>query len=164
MTSHLVTIAGMVTLLGAALIAGVFFAFSSFVMKALAAVPTPQGIAAMQSINVVVINRSFLGVFFGTAGLSLLMAGLAFSGAASSAAPLFLSGAIFYLAGTFLVTVLANVPLNNQLAAVSASHAVSGSTWKHYLVRWTKWNHVRTVSAGLSTLAYVAGLLEYSAA
>ncbi len=48
-------------LLGSAVIGGVFFAFSSFVMKALARVPASAGIGAMQSINVVVLNASFLG-------------------------------------------------------------------------------------------------------
>ena len=62
---------GVIALLGSALIGGVFFAFSSFVMKALARAPSSEGIAAMQSINVVVINPSFLSVFLGTALLSL---------------------------------------------------------------------------------------------
>src|SRR3954466_12228190 len=52
--------------LGAGLMAGVFFAFSSFVMPALARLPAAQGVQTMQSINVVVLNRSFLGVFVGT--------------------------------------------------------------------------------------------------
>ena len=38
--------------LGCGLIAGVFFAFSTFVMKALARLPSGEGMAAMQSINV----------------------------------------------------------------------------------------------------------------
>ncbi len=58
MTS-LTSFAATTALLGSALVGGVFFAFSSFVMKALARVPSPEGIAAMQSINVVVINPSF---------------------------------------------------------------------------------------------------------
>ena len=53
--------------LGSGLIAGVFFAFSSFVMGALGRLPAGQSVAAMQSINVAVLNRSFLGVFVGTA-------------------------------------------------------------------------------------------------
>ncbi|MEN8376855.1 MAG: hypothetical protein ABFS34_15610, partial [Gemmatimonadota bacterium] len=63
--------------LGSALIAGVFFAFSSFVMKALARVPPEEGLGAMQSINVVVMNVSFLGKFIGTAVLSLVVGALA---------------------------------------------------------------------------------------
>ncbi|MGH7600945.1 MAG: hypothetical protein ACREOI_31695, partial [bacterium] len=51
--------------LGCGLIAGVFFAFSAFVMKALSRLPPSEGIAAMQSINVAVINPVFLTVFLG---------------------------------------------------------------------------------------------------
>jgi uncharacterized membrane protein len=35
-------------------------------MRALERLPAPHGVAAMQSINVVVINLVFLSVFFGT--------------------------------------------------------------------------------------------------
>jgi uncharacterized membrane protein len=52
--------------LGCGLIAGVFFAFSTFVMKALAQQPAAQGIATMQSINITVINPWFMTVFLGT--------------------------------------------------------------------------------------------------
>ena len=53
--------------LGCGLMAGTFFAFSVFVMSALARLPAPQGIAAMQSINITVINPVFMLVFMGTA-------------------------------------------------------------------------------------------------
>jgi uncharacterized membrane protein len=42
----------MITALGCGLSAGALFAFSSFVMPALARLPASQGIAAMQTINV----------------------------------------------------------------------------------------------------------------
>src|SRR3990172_7116821 len=53
--------------LGSGLIGGVFFAFSALVMKALGRLPPAGGIAAMQSINVAVLNPVFFGAFFGTA-------------------------------------------------------------------------------------------------
>jgi uncharacterized membrane protein len=53
----------LLSVLGSGLVAGAFFAFSTFVMKALAALPAPQGVSAMQSINVVVLNRWFLAPF-----------------------------------------------------------------------------------------------------
>jgi uncharacterized membrane protein len=65
------------TLLGSAIIAGVFFAFSNFVMPALGRLPAVEGIVSMQAINVVVINPLFMAVFAGTAVLSLLVALLA---------------------------------------------------------------------------------------
>ena len=69
--NQLIFVVRTTALLGAALIGGVFFAFSSFVMKALSRVPSAESIAAIQPINVVVINPSFLGSFIGTAMLSL---------------------------------------------------------------------------------------------
>jgi uncharacterized membrane protein len=45
--------------LGSGLMAGIFFAFSTMVMPALSRIPPAQAIAAMQSINVVVINPWF---------------------------------------------------------------------------------------------------------
>ena len=56
--------------LGCGLMAGL--AFSVCVMRALARLAPEHGIDAMRSINIVVINRWFLSVFFGTA---LLCAG-----------------------------------------------------------------------------------------
>ena len=57
--------------LGSGAIGGVFFAFSNFVMPALARVAPAEGIHAMQAINVTVLNRLFLGTFMGTGLLSL---------------------------------------------------------------------------------------------
>ncbi len=130
-------LAGITALLGSALVGGVFFAFSSFVMNALARVPSAEGIAAMQSINVVVINPAFLGAFMGTAVLSLGVGGLAVVASSHPSASYFLAGAIFYFAGTFLVTIAGNVPLNDQLAAVSATDPAAVELWEYYLARWT---------------------------
>ena len=49
---------------GSAVSGGIFFAFSTFVMQALAKQPTSQGIATMQSINITVINPWFMAAFF----------------------------------------------------------------------------------------------------
>jgi uncharacterized membrane protein len=53
---------------------------------------------------------------------------------------------------------LGNVPLNNQLAAVSSTDPGAREVWKRYLDRWTKWNHVRTAAAMLAALLYSLGL------
>lgn len=155
--SSFTTSAVIIALLGSATIGGVFFAFSSFIMKALARLPAGEGIAAMQSINVVVLNRSFLGVFTGTAIVSLLVIALAVANWGAGSAPWYLAGALCYLIGTFLVTGVGNVPLNNRLAAVSGPDAEA--VWEHYLERWTHLNSLRTVAALLSALIFILGLL-----
>jgi uncharacterized membrane protein len=59
--------------LGCGLVAGVLFAFSTFVMKALASVPPATGIAAMQAINVTVLNPPFLAALVGSALATLVL-------------------------------------------------------------------------------------------
>jgi len=159
--SALVTPLATLALLGAALVGGIFFAFSSFVMRSLARLPAPEGITAMQSINVVVINPLFLGAFLGTGVLSLVMAGLAVAHWDAAPAAPFLCGAILYVAGTVLVTLRGNVPLNDRLAAVAATDPAARGIWAHYLVRWTRWNHVRTLAATAAALSYTLGLVRH---
>ena len=144
--------------LGCGLIAGAFFAFSTFVMRALGRLQPPQGIAAMQSINVVVINPLFMAAFLGTA---LLCAALAVSSLLTWQKPgagYLLAGSLLYIAGTFLVTIVFNVPRNDALAAVDPASAAGASLWAGYLTGWTAWNHVRTAAAlaaaGLLTIGY----------
>ncbi len=156
--NSLIPIVGTSAVLGSALIGGVFFAFSSFVMKALARVPSAKGIAAMQSINVVVINPSFLGAFVGTALLSVGVIVLVLANAGHPSAMFFLGGAAVYLAGTFLVTIFGNVPLNDELAAVSTTDPDAVKLWMQYLDRWTLWNTVRAVAAMIAALLFALGL------
>ena len=133
--------------LGCGLIAGIFYAFSSFVMKALAQLAPPAGIAAMQSINIVVINRWFLGVFFGTAVASFVLIAVAAPAWRTPRAACLISGSLIYLCGTVLVTIFGNVPWNDALAAVDPASSSSEKLWADYLRVWTTWNHVRCVAA-----------------
>jgi len=56
-------------------------------------------------------------------------------------------GAVFYLVGAILVTVVFNVPRNDALARVDPSAADAGRLWNEFVRSWTMWNHVRTVAA-----------------
>jgi uncharacterized membrane protein len=147
-------------LLGSALIGGVFFTFSSFMMKSLARLPGSEGIAAMQSINIVVINPSFLGAFTGTAALSIVVVIMVLVSRNQPSMMFLFLAAIFYFVGTFLVTIFGNVPLNERLAAVSAADPEAINLWVHYLNRWTLWNHVRTAAALAAALLYTIGLMQ----
>ena len=158
--SLVTTIAIVSAMLGSALIGGVFFTFSSFVMKALARVPSAEGIAAMQSINLVVLNPSFIGAFMGTTILSLWLVVLALIGWEAPSAPWLIAGALLYLVGTFLVTGLGNVPLNNRLAAVQAGDPAATEVWEHYLARWTLLNSLRTLAAISAALMFTVGLIQ----
>lgn len=144
--------------LGCGLIAGVFFAFSTFVMAALARLPPAQGIGAMQSINVVVINPAFLGVFFGTAVLCVVLIVAALLTWGETGAIYLLVGGVLYLVGTIGVTMACNVPRNNALAAVAPDSADGANLWARYVSGWTAWNHVRAAAALLAAASYAIAL------
>jgi uncharacterized membrane protein len=145
-------------MLGSGLMAGTFFAFSTFVMKALARLPAAAGVAAMQSINVAVINPPFLGVFLGTAVLCAVALSAAVFRWERPGAVYLLVGGVLYVAGTFLVTVLFNVPLNNSLATVHPADPDAARQWARYLSRWTAWNHVRTAAALAAVASFAMAL------
>ena len=133
--------------LGCGLIAGLFFAFSNFVMKALARLHPENGIAAMQAINVTVLNPLFLAFFLGTAAVCLLLFIYSLVRWQSPGIACLLAGSSLYLIGNYVVTMVFNVPKNNVLARVDASKSDAAGTWRNYLVVWTRWNHVRTITA-----------------
>jgi len=147
-----------VAALGCGLIAGAFFAFSSFVMKALARLPAPQGIAAMQSINLVVINPWFLGVFLGTGVVCVVLDFWSLLRWHERGAGYLLSGSMLYLVGTIFATICFNVPRNNALAAVDPESSAGAALWEGYVKSWTTWNHVRTIAALAAAALFMIAL------
>jgi uncharacterized membrane protein len=142
--------------IGSAIVGGIFYAFSSFVMKALVRIAPEQGVAAMSSINVVVINPSFMLPFAGTALVCLpLAAGSTFWWDQLSG-KLVLVAALLYLAGSFGLTMVLHQPMNLKLGALQPAQAVA--YWPQYVQTWTAWNHVRTVAALVSAMLFVVAL------
>jgi uncharacterized membrane protein len=133
--------------LGCAMMAGVFFAFSAFVMKALARLPAEQGVAAMQAINVTAVTFAFMAALFGTAAACGALAVLALFAWDESFAPYLLVGSALYLVGTILLTIAYHVPRNEALARVEPHSVEAESHWRRYLSAWTAWNHVRAGTA-----------------
>jgi uncharacterized membrane protein len=137
----------LVAALGCGLVAGVFFAFSTFVMPALTRLQPSQGIAAMQSMIITAINPLFMLAIFGTA---VACGWLAISSLLKWQQPgsvYWLVGSLLYLVGAVLVTGMFNVPLNDALAIVDPDSPDGVKLWSNYLTHWTNWNHVRTVAA-----------------
>ncbi len=157
-TSSLMDLALLVSTLGCGLMAGFFFAFSILVMKALGAIPPAHGISAMQSINVTVINPWFLVPFFGIAVLSVLLSIAAVLRWHEPGAAYVVAGGLLYFLGTFMVTMLFNVPRNNALAGVAATSTEGAALWADYLIAWTKWNHVRTIAALAGAASFTIAL------
>lgn len=135
------------TALGCGLVAGVFFAFSTFVMNALARLQPKEGIIAMQSINITAINPLFMLALFGTAVACIFLAVSTVLKWHQPGAAYLLIGSLLYLIGTVLVTIAFNVPLNDALAIAKPDSTEGANLWARYLTNWTFWNHVRTIAA-----------------
>lgn len=144
--------------LGCGLMAGVFFAFSTFVMKALARLQPAQGIATMQAINITAINPLFMTALFGTAAACIFLAISSLLKWHQPGASYLLLGSLLYLVGTVGVTIAFNVPLNDALATVGPSSVDGAGLWARYLTEWTFWNHVRTAAALAASASLTIGL------
>src|ERR1700694_2912054 len=92
--------------LGTGLMGGVFFAFSSFVMKALASLSPSQGIVAMQSINIMAVNPLFMAALFGNTAICVLLAIYSMTSWHQRGAFYLFIGSLLYLLGAFLTTAL----------------------------------------------------------
>jgi uncharacterized membrane protein len=144
--------------LGSGLIAGLFFAFSNSIMKALGKLPPNEGMAAMQNINAIILNPVFLGVFMGTDIVSAVLILLGIIRIGQPGSLWFISGALLYIIGSLLLTMVFNVPMNNALAAADAASPDGQEIWKNYLVNWTFWNHIRTIASLLASASFTVGL------
>jgi uncharacterized membrane protein len=141
------------------LMAGLLFAFSNFVMRALLQQSPEGGMRTMQAVNSLIQNPVFFVLFFGAALSTLFLAATSALHLSQPGSSLLLLGSLLYLVGTFAVTVAFNVPLNNGLAAHSAVASDAAEYWQNYVSQWLKWNHVRTITSVSAT-----GLLTWAAA
>ena len=145
--------------LGSGLMAGLFASFSNFMMKALASISPPRGIAAMQAINQTIVRPAFLAVFLGTGVLGFLAVLLGWAHWGLEARAWGLSGSIVYVLGSIGVTIAFNVPLNDRLAEIDADSGAGSKMWEIYLREWTRWNHLRSLATlGSTLLLILAGL------
>jgi len=141
---------------GAGLITGLLFAFSNFVMKALAELPADKGMYAMQRINIWIVNPLFMLLFTGTPVLCLLISTYALFDINTPGSLYLLTGSILYLIGPFGVTLMLNVPLNNLLARTDISNA--DEVWPMYQKKWQYWNHIRTYLGVVSMVILILGI------
>ena len=153
-----IVVLAFVSALGSGLVAGVFFAFSTFVMRALARLSPAEGICAMQHINVTVITPLFMAALFGSGLTSLALVVAALLDWDGSHGPYLVAGGALYVIGTLVVTMAFNVPRNDELAALDPAAPGSDTVWKRYLAEWTAWNHVRTVAPLVASGLLVAAL------
>lgn len=144
-------------IVGTGLVSGLLFIFSNTIMTALEQQGADAGAATMVAINEIILNGLFYAVFMVTAVVCVAISVLAVVTGTGGAGTL-LSASTAYVVGVFGVTAAVNVPLNNQLAGATLGTEEGRAFWRHYLVRWTRWNTVRTVAGVVSTVLLALSL------
>jgi uncharacterized membrane protein len=147
----------LVAAVGTGVAGGVFFAFSTFVMKALEDLPPADGIQAMQAINKQAPTAWFMALLFGTAAVCVaaIVAAIVRWGEAPS--PYQLAGGLSYLSAIVL-TIAYHVPRNDALAEAQPAGEGAAAAWSRYLAEWVPWNHVRTVTSVAAAVLFTLAL------
>ncbi|WP_097327099.1 anthrone oxygenase family protein [Paractinoplanes atraurantiacus] len=146
-------VVGAGAVVGSGLMAGVFFAFSGFVMSGLRRLPDQAGAAAMRSLNVTAQRPPLMIALFGTAVLCVLVAVRALGTWSQAGSGWLLTGSVLTFVGALGVTVVVNVPLNNRLNAETIA-------WSRFLDQWNPANHARTVLCLAGCAVLLVGLLR----
>lgn len=150
----------LVTAIVYGLVSGAFYAFSSFVMQGLREIPAPQGIVAMQSMNVTAVRPPFMLGFMGAVLLSVIAVVIAIVRWGKPGSVWLIIGAALYLVGSFAVTMVVNVPLNNALVASDSTTPEAAEFWTRYLRVWTNWNTLRMIASAAASAAFVKALVS----
>lgn len=144
--------------IGCGLMAGLYFAFSAFIMTSLGRIGPAAAIAAMNAINVDIVKSLFMPFYLGTTLTSGVLAVVGLLRWGEPGAFALLAGGVIYVAGMFVVTMVFNVPLNNALAAVDPVSSEGAAVWARYMKDWTMWNHVRTVACTVAAILFIVAL------
>lgn len=158
MNGSLVTALLWFSIIACGLLAGVYFTFSAFAMTAFARAGAAAGVAAMTSINRVILRSLFMPLFFASSLSSLALAILGALNRGEPGAGAALAGGLIYFTGMFGVTMICNVPRNSALDASDPQTEAGQVLWARYRREWTAWNHVRTLASIAALILFVVAL------
>lgn len=145
--------------LWSAVIAGVFSAFSEFVMSGLLRAAPAAGIESMQHINRTVLKTQFVAGIFLISVFSILFAAYGFFVYEGRALVLIILASLSYVAGVFLVTMFGNVPMNKKLEQFDCTSLAAAAYWLEYGRVWTRFNHLRSLGGLLTAALYVVAAI-----
>ncbi len=157
MGGALLDVAQVIAVVGAGLMAGLFFAFSVMVMPALRRQSVKRGMTVMQAINATANTPLFGAVFLLPGVACVVVAAGAVADQEDPGAGLSLVGALAYLGGVIVLTFVYHVPRNNRLDKTSPAAEGAPDFWRTYLSEWTVMNHVRLAPALISAVTLYLG-------
>ena len=146
----------MVSALVDGLQAGTYYTWACGVMPGLARAGDRTLVAAMQSVNIAIVNPVFMLTFLGAP----LLAGAAVAISGQTARPWVVAG-LTLAVSTVVITGLGNIPLNNALDSAGLVDRIVDLTTVRadFESAWVRWNLARAVTSTASLACLVwAGL------
>lgn len=120
-----------------------------------------HGMRAMQGINEAAVGAPLMTLMFGTAVVAIALGATTLLTEQPIAGHSWmLIGLAIYFVGVVVVTIVGNVPMNDALAAMSASDLKGHAYWGTYLSHWTLINHLRTVTSAVAAIAFFVAYLK----
>jgi uncharacterized membrane protein len=147
-----------ITTVFSGLMAGLFYAWSISVTPGLAKINDVSYLQAFQSMNRAILNPLFFVVFFGLVVLLPVLSYLSFQTSISNHYWYLILATILYFIGIMGVTIVGNVPLNNELEALqieSMTPEQMDEFRKSFESKWNRLNRIRAISSFITFLLLV---------
>lgn len=144
-----------------ALVTGLFYGYSVSVNGGLHRLNDSEYIKAMQSINAVIQNPLFFVSFIGPVILLPLAAFLQRDSNSMQFA-LLLASSVIYIAGSFGLTMVGNVPLNVRLAKFDANKGLGNEIVQaraEFEKPWNRLHAIRTIASIAATVLIFVAIL-----
>jgi uncharacterized membrane protein len=145
------------------LIAGLFYSYDCSVIKGLGNLSDAEYLSAFQSINRAILNPYFFISFMGSLLVLPIAAWLNYKEGGTTSCYLLIAATFVYVIGTFGVTILGNVPLNNfvdRFDITTSSPADIKALRQKFETSWNMLNHIRTYANILSFLLTILSLVK----
>jgi uncharacterized membrane protein len=143
--------------------AGLFYAWLVSVIPGTRKIADMTYLETMQSINREILNPAFYLIFMG----SLIMMAISTIQQYGSGISFWIlvAATLVYLVGTFGITIIGNVPLNDTLEALNLSELSDVEIInfrKTYEKKWNRWHWFRTIFSVISFILMILGVFTYS--
>ena len=161
MEINLETIATFITIILTGLTAGLCFTWSNAVTPGIGQLDDLGFLQSFQQMNRVIINPTFMLVFFGPFVSNIILLFLKYHNSSSSIW-LFVVAAGLFIFGVTCVTIFGNVPLNeilDKVDLISASAEELSTLREKFEAPWNQWHWVRTITSIASFMLLMIGVL-----
>ena len=147
------------------LMAGIFFTWTNAVTPGIGKLKDIEYLRALQSMNRVILNPAFYSVFICPVLALPLAAVLNYNSEPSLVFKLLLVASIIYLAGSFMITILGNIPLNNLLDSNDLEHfsEEEARNLRHEIeTKWNNFNLIRTITSAIAFILLLITCLSHA--